>query len=190
MVIDIDAAELDRLNMAPETLDYQNASKIIENALQDTPEYHMIHNSLTHSNCKTYFDMFPGKDSVLIFLRFASRAPWYFAFESIENVIACADNLPDSTISSLYYTEDNIGCMLEHELYDEFSGKYILVVYPSGEELQDGTFFPQELSCGTLCNALLEYGLPLYAGEDYVLHLREHAGVIAEGNAINKLRQL
>ena len=106
------------------------------------------------------FEIFAGKDSILVIAWDRSRTPYCFAFESFEDMISAVSECPQDQNSKLI-------------CYNEM---YILTLYPEkGEEL---------------CPALYEFGEMLGNTEGFVLHIEEQGEEVITTNAVNMLKKL
>ena len=149
LVIYIKGDELKELPASPHEITTNEAANILRLALGATYD---------QSWESVYFELFPGRDSLLLFALQHSGNPSYFTFKSIEPLISAAKACPPGLISYLTYIDDN----------------YILIVYP-----WNGEYPP---------NALSEYGEELSRPAHYALHLSEHSNVIAGPTALDELK--
>jgi hypothetical protein len=149
LVIYLADEDVKRLPAAPSQMTTSEAAELLRCALGSTydPSWDSV-----------YFEMYPGRDSLLLFAMQHSGTPSYFTFDSVEELIAAAEACPPGLISYLSYMGDT----------------YVLVVYPwSGEQLP----YP-----------LYEYGTEFIRPSAFALHLSEHSGVIAGPAALDELR--
>lgn len=149
LVIYIKGEELKNLPASPHDITTNEAADILREALG--PTYDQSWESV-------YFELFPGRDSLLLFALQHSGTPSFFMFNSIEPLISAAKVSPPGLISYLTYIEDS----------------YILIVYP-----WNGEHTPRVLS---------EYGEELARPAHFSLHLSEHSKVIAGPTALDELR--
>ncbi|SHI22727.1 hypothetical protein SAMN02745823_03634 [Sporobacter termitidis DSM 10068] len=148
LVIYLDSDEVKNLPAPPCEITTDEASDILRLALGST--YDQGWESV-------YFELFPGRDSLLLFALQHSGNPYYYVFPGIEPLIAAAAACPSGLISYLTYIGDT----------------YILIVYP-----WNGEYPPQ---------VLYEYGEELTRPAHYALHLSEHSTVIAGPTALDEL---
>ena len=146
----IDQPELDTLGLSPESVGCQEAHKILSRALTDRA----IKNWEAAE-----MEVFPGRDSVLLFARRKSEKPWYFRFEDSECMICAALLCPSGIPSALTASPDG----------------YILTVYPL-----EGDKPPSVLS---------EYGDLLHIEPELSLHYAEQGGNIIRHYALDTLKQ-
>ena len=115
---------------------------------------------LGYPNWENYcLEIFPGRDSFLLFATAYSGKPYFYVFENIEILICASKVCPPGLISSVTY-------------YNE---KYILTVYTYNNDVPPGV--------------LSEYGMPLDAPAEYAFHLEEHGKSIACNHALNLFRE-
>jgi hypothetical protein len=105
-----------------------------------------------------YFELFPGRDSLLLFALQHSGSPSFFTFGSIEPLISAARDCPQGLISYLTCIND----------------AYILIVYPWHGDSPPAVLF--------------EYGEELCLPALYALHLSEHSRVLAGPTALDELK--
>lgn len=149
LVIYLKGEELNDLPAPPRELTTNEAEVILRQALGSTYD---------KSWESVYFEMFPGRDSLLLFALQHSGSPTYYEFESIEPLISAACVCPPGLISYLTHTDD----------------AYLLIIYPWQNQQP-----PRVLS---------EYGEELTKSPYYSLHLSEHSKVIAGPMALDELR--
>jgi hypothetical protein len=149
LVIYIKGEELKALPASPQDITTDEAADILRLALGSTYD---------DSWESVYFELFPGKDSLLLFALQHSGSPSYFAFGSIEPLISVAKACPSGLISYLTCEND----------------AYILIVYPWNSDSPP--------------KVLYEYGEELRRPTHYALHLSEHSRVIAGPTALDALR--
>lgn len=149
LVIYIKGEELKQLPASPYEITTNEASDILRLALGSTYD---------DSWESVYFELFPGRDSLLLFALQHSGSPSYFTFGSIEPLILAAKACPSGLISYLTYNQD----------------RYILIVYPWNSD------FPPKV--------LFEYGEGLDRPTHFALHLSEHSSVLAGPTALDELR--
>ena len=106
------------------------------------------------------FEIFAGKDSLLVIAWDKSRTPYCFAFDSFEDMISAVSECPPDHNSKLI----------------RYNKMYVLAVYPEkGEQL---------------CPALFEFGEMLGNTEGFVLHIEEQGEEVITTNAVNMLKKL
>ena len=107
-----------------------------------------------------YFELYPGKNDVLVFIRFASGRTEFFSFQDFEILLTavkeCSDTLPAELIN--------------------LENTYILAISP-----WEGDAIPA---------SLFEFGEKLPYPPAYLYHLREHGNIIIKNYAIGRLKQL
>jgi len=140
----IEGAELREHNIEAENIDLKQAARLLETAGWEIAE----------------FEIFAGRDSVLLFAWEKPTSPHSFEFDTIEDLLSAASKCPPDYCSKLIYD----------------GSCYILTVYTGKDELP--------------CPALFEYGWPLELSEEYLLHLYEQYRPIILSGAVDKLRQL
>lgn len=148
LLIYLSGEDVKMLPAAPSEITTADAANILRNALGPT------YDTGWESVC---FELFPGRDSLLLFALQHSGIPSFFAFPDCEGLIAAAKTCPPGMISYLTYSED----------------AYILIVYPWGSERPPYSLF--------------EYGSELIRPAAYALHLSEHSNVIAGPDALDTL---
>ncbi len=150
LFLSLDASELAARRLTPEAVTAPVAADLTRDALRrlgrTAPDGMLL-------------DLFPGRESLLIFARFENRYRRYFVFPELEDLIAAARSSPPGIPSRLFYIE----------------GAYVLAVAARERD----ALFP----------ALEEYGKSLDVGAGYLCHLREHGRELASGNALDALRQ-
>lgn len=149
LVIYIKGDELRKLPAAPSEITTTEAADILRCALGQTYD---------QSWESVYFEVYPGKDSLLLFALQHSGNPTYFEFMTIEPLIDAAKACPSGIISYLTCIND----------------MYVLIVYP-----WNGEYPPK---------ALYEYGQELSRPPHYALHLSEHSKVLSGPAALDELR--
>lgn len=149
IVIYLTGDDVKRLPVAPHEITTVEASDILRQALGPT---------YNHSWESVYFELFPGRDSLLLFALQHAGSPYFFTFTNIEPVISAAKASPPGLISYLTYLGDT----------------YYLIVYP-----WNGEYPPHVLN---------EYGQELRLPAQFSLHLSEHSNVIAGPSALDTLR--
>ena len=149
LVIHLNSDEIKQLPAPPSAITTVEAADILRQALGATfdPSWESV-----------YFEVFPGRDSLLLFALQHSGSPSFFTFLSIEPLISASQACPPGLISYLTYIGDT----------------YILIVYPWNGE------FPPKV--------LYEYGEELIRPSYYSLHLSEHSNVISGPTALDELR--
>ncbi|NLA87570.1 MAG: adaptor protein MecA [Clostridiales bacterium] len=148
IVIYIKGEELKQLPAPPQDITTAEAADILRLALGTTYD---------DSWESVYFELFPGRNSLLLFALQHSGRPSYFTFDSIETLISAAKACPSGLISYLSYINDT----------------YILIVYP-----WNGDCPPQ---------ILFEFGDELNRPSHFALHLSEHSRVLAGPAALDEL---
>ena len=146
LVIYLDSGDIERMHVSPHDLTQSEAEEILRNTLGD-----MRWND-------AYLEVFPGRDSMLFFVRARSGNPQFFRFDNIELLISAAKSCPEGVISFLTYNDK----------------AYMLTVHTwNGEEAPA---------------ALYEFGEPMEYHPDYSLHLLEHSCILAGPTALDTLR--
>lgn len=151
IVIYLKGEELKNLPTSPHDITTNEAADILRLALGSTYD---------QSWESVYFELFPGRDSLLLFALQHSGNPSFFTFGSIEPLISAARACPPGLISYLTYIDQ----------------MYILIVYP-----WHGAQHPRVLS---------EYGEELSRPAYFSLHLSEHSKVIAGPTALDELQSV
>lgn len=105
------------------------------------------------------FEVYPGRDSLLLFAQQHSGNPYYFSFPDIELLIAASRACPPGLLSYLTYLDDD----------------YILIVYPWNDDMPP--------------HALWEFGTELILPALFSIHLSEHSRVLTGPSAIDKIRR-
>lgn len=149
LVIYIKGEELKQLPTSPQNITTDEAADILRLALGSTYD---------DSWESVYFELFPGRDSLLLFALQHSGSPSYFTFGGIEPLISAAKACPSGLISYLTCMGDT----------------YILIVYP--------------WNGGGPPHVLFEYGEALDRPTHFALHLSEHSRVIAGPTALDELK--
>lgn len=140
----IEGTELREHNIEAENIDLKQAASLLETAGWEITE----------------FEIFAGRDSVLLFAWEKPTIPHSFEFDNIEDMLLAALRCPQDYSSKLIHDGN---C-------------YILTVYTARDE--------------TPCPALFEYGWPLELSEDYLLHIYEQYEPIILSGAVDKLKSL
>jgi len=140
----IEGSELREHNIEADNIDLKQAASLLETAGWEVTE----------------FEIFAGRDSVLLFAWEKPTSPHSFEFDNIEDMLSAAIQCPPDYSSKLIY--DGI--------------RYILTVYTAREEPP--------------CPALFEYGWPLELSEEYLLHLYEQYVPIILSGAVDKLKSM
>jgi hypothetical protein len=149
LVIYLNGDEIKQLPAPPCQMTTVEASALLRQALGATYD---------QSWESVYFEIFPGRESLLLFALQHSGSPSYFTFSGIEPLISAARVCPPGMISYLASANDT----------------YILIVYPLNGE------YPPKI--------LHEFGEELVRPAHYALHLSEHSSVIAGPTALDELR--
>ncbi len=149
LVIYLKGEELKSLPATPHDITTNEAADILRLALGSTYD---------QSWESVYFELFPGKDSLLLFALQHSGTPTFFTFGGIEPLIGAARACPPGLISYLTYIEET----------------YILIVYPWNGESPPGV--------------LSEYGEELSRPAHFSLHLSEHSKVLSGPTALDELK--
>jgi len=100
----IDSKELDEMGLRPDEIGQQEAGQLLKKALDDS--------SLKQWKAAE-MEVYPGKDSILLFVRRKSTKPFHFVFNDFEALISASEfcqELPSSLI--------------------DLNGKYLLTVFP------------------------------------------------------------
>jgi len=140
----IEGPELRKHNIEADNIDLKQAVDLLESAGWEVTE----------------FEIFAGKDSVLLIAWEKPTAPHSFEFDNLEDLLSAALQCPQDYSSKLIHDGD---C-------------YILTVYTAKDEPP--------------CPALYEYGRPLELSEDYLLHIYEQYEPIILSGAVDKLKKL
>lgn len=140
----IEGSELRRHNIEADNIDLKQAVDLLETAGWEITE----------------FEIFAGRDSVLLFAWEKPTLPHSFEFDNLEDMLLAALQCPPDYNSKLIYDGT---C-------------YILTVYTAKDE--------------SPCQALFEYGRPLELSEDYLLHIYEQHDPIISSGAVDKLKKL
>lgn len=106
------------------------------------------------------FEVYAGKDSLLVIAWDRSSTPHCFAFGTFEEMVSAASECSENQNSKLIY----------------YNNTYVLAVYPPKGEQP--------------CPALSEFGEILGNTEGYLLHLEEHGEKVIAANAITMLKRL
>ncbi len=106
------------------------------------------------------FELFAGRDSVLLIAWDRTLKPYSFAFDSFEEMLSAVSDCEPDHLSRL-------NC---------FGGQYILTVYPAKNRQP--------------CNSLYEFGEFVCSSEGFALHLEEHGETIIAKNAVGALKKL
>jgi hypothetical protein len=149
LVIYLKGEEIKTLPAPPYEITTTEASEILRLALGSTYD---------QSWESAYFELFPGRDSLLLFALRHSGSPSFFTFNSIEPLISAAKACQAGLITYLTYINDT----------------YILIVYPWNGECPP--------------HVLFEYGDELDRPALFSLHLSEHSKVICGPTALDELR--
>jgi hypothetical protein len=149
LMIYLTGEDVKKLPAAPSEITTTDAAEILRNALGPT------YDTSWDSVC---FELYPGRDSLLMFALQHSGIPSFFMFPDCEGLISAAQACPPGLISYLTYADEN----------------YILIVYPWNGERPPYVLF--------------EYGTELIRPASYALHLSEHSNVIAGPNAMDMMR--
>ena len=103
-------------------------------------------------------EIFPGREGVLLFLRFEAEKPVFFSFCSLEPLLdavrACRADMPARL--------------------DRFDGVYILTLYPQADSGAAEVFG--------------EFGARLPYPDGFAAHMREHGRMLIESDALRVLR--
>lgn len=151
MVIYIKGDELNMLPTAPCKITTTEAADILRRALGQTYD---------QSWESVYFEVYPGRDSLLLFALQHYGNPAFFSFMSIEQLIDAAKACPSGIISYLTCIND----------------MYILIVYPWNGE------YPPKV--------LYEFGQELNRPPNFSLHLSEHSTVLSGPAALDEMRSI
>ena len=150
VVIYLQGDDIKKLPASPQELTTAQASRILRMALGTTYD---------QSWERVCFELYPGRDSLLLFALQHSDSPYYFAFSDIEPLISVAQVCPPGLISYLTYIDDG----------------YILIIYPMHGEMPP--------------YVLWEYGSILNHPAPFTFFLSEHGKVIAGPYAIDRIRR-
>ncbi len=150
LMIYMEGEELEQLPSDPRELTADQASGILKAALGPT------YDPSWDSAC---FELFLGRDTLLLFALQHSGAPSYFTYKSIEQIIAAAAAAPPGIVSYLTHIDDT----------------YLLIVYPP-----DGCRPTPVLG---------EFGTALSRHAFYALHVYEHGTIIDGPTALDTLRE-
>lgn len=140
----IEGPELRKHNIEADNINLKQAVNLLETAGWEVTE----------------FEIFAGRDSVLLIAWEKPVAPHSFEFDNIEDLLLAALRCPQDYSSKLIHD----------------GSCYILTVYSAKDELP--------------CPALYEYGRPLELSEDYLLHIYEQYEPIILTGAVDKLKEL
>ncbi len=149
VVIYLEGDDMKELPAAPNDLTTAQASSILRSALGSTYDTNWE---------RVCFEMYPGRDSMLLFALQHSDSPAYFAFADIESIISASRVCPAGIVSYLTYMEDS----------------YILIVYPLNGE------YPPYV--------LWEYGTALSRPASFSYYLSEHGKVLAGPYALDRIQ--
>ncbi len=148
VVIYLKGDDMKRLPASPRDITTAQATGILRSALGATYD---------QSWERVCFELYPGRDSLLLFALQHSDSPYYFAFSGIEPLISAALSCPPGIISYLTYLGEN----------------YILIIYPLNGESPP--------------YVLWEYGAALSRPSSFSVYLSEHGKVIAGPYALDRL---
>ena len=148
VVIYLKGDDIKELPAAPHDITTAQASRILRSALGATYD---------QSWERVCFELYPGRDSLLLFALQHSDSPYYFAFSSIEPIISASKACPPGIISYITYIDDG----------------YILIIYPMHGEMPP--------------YALWEYGTALSHPASFSVYLSEHGKVIAGPYALDRM---
>lgn len=140
----IEGPELRKHNIEADNIDIKQAVGLLETAGWEVTE----------------FEIFAGRDSVLLFAWEKPTSPRSFEFDNLEDLLLAALQCPPDYSSKLIHDGE---C-------------YILTVYTAKDE--------------SPCRALFEYGRPVELSEDYLLHLYEQYAPIILSGAVDKLKKM
>lgn len=148
VVIYLEEEDMKKLPDPPQNITTTQAARLLRSALGDTYD---------QSWERVCFELYPGRDSMLLFALQHSDNPSYFMFTDIEPVISAAQACPPGIISYLTYMDDS----------------YILIVYPINGE------YPPYVLC--------EYGTAISRPSSFSVYLFEHGKLIAGPYALDKI---
>lgn len=146
----IEGNELTERGVSPETLSLEQAAEFLEAALDEMgrPVWENV-----------VIELFPGRDSVLLFARRRGGSPAFFAFDKIEPLISVSSCLDSDIPARLTYID----------------GSYILTVCPWEGEPVPSAFY--------------EFGTEIKVSARYELHLREHGEEIIGDFALSVIKE-
>ncbi len=148
VVIILKGEDMKKLPASPDDMTTDQASYILRAALGATYDQNWE---------RVCFEMYPGRDSMLLFALQHSGSPSYFSFTGIEPVISAARACPPGLLSYLTYLDES----------------YILILYPL-----HGEHPPY---------ALWEYGTALSRPASFSFYLSEHSKIIAGPYALDRI---
>lgn len=146
----IGSDELNELGLTPDGVGQQEATQLLKEALND--------NSLGQWEAAE-LEVYPGKDSLLLFVRRKAATPYYYIFENIDAVISACLLCPEGLPSSLAVMGD----------------EYLLTIYPF-----EGDTPPSILS---------EFGEVRSMSQCYALHCGEQGEMIVREGAIETFKK-
>jgi len=149
MSLYITEAELRTYRLTPDTIGQEDAMRLLKLALMETQ-----FNRWEAAELEVY----PGKDSVLLFARRKSGVPKHFFFATFEPLVQAAHLAPELLPSSLARTEDG----------------YVLTIYPYEGDRPPAVFY--------------EYGEPLTGAPCLPAHWTEQGQMLITNSAIACLR--
>jgi len=149
MSLYITKAELRTYHLTPDTIGREDAMSLLKLALKET---HLDRWEAAE------LEVYPGKDSVLLFARRKSGVPQHFFFAAFETLVQAAHLAPDLLPSSLARTE----------------GGYVLTVYPYEGDRPPAVFY--------------EYGEPITGAPCLPSHWMEQGQMLIATSALACLR--
>jgi len=148
LALEFEASELSGEGMSPQSVNGEQALTLLRRVLPD--------NEVLEG---AELEVFCGRNSLLLFAKLCVGAPLFFEFQSFEDLLAAAFEMPDNTVSSLI----------------RFAGRYILVI-----KIKDRQRIPA---------ALWEFGKGLAFPQYAELHLREHGTELIPYFAVSFLKE-
>ncbi|MGL5513947.1 MAG: hypothetical protein ACRDBM_12025 [Sporomusa sp.] len=148
----IDSDELSELGLSPDSIGQQEASELLKKALDDR--------AIKQWDAAE-MEVYPGKDSLLLFVRRKSAKPYYYIFTDLECLITACSVCRPMPSSLLCCPEDE--------------GSYLLTVFPL-----EGDNPPAILS---------EFASQVELSPYQAIHYDEQSEYILSHNAIAVIRQ-
>ena len=145
----ISGAELKIRNIALDDVEKMEKGKLLElfsPQLGDEDGRHAV------------LEIFPGREGVLLFLRFGAEKPVFFSFGSLDTLLDAVGECREDMPARL----------------DCFDGVYILTLYPRAGS--------------TAADAFGEFGVRLPYPDGFSAHMREHGRTLIESDALRVLR--
>ena len=146
----ISGAELKIRNIAPDHLEKMEKKELLELFSPQLKEA---------EGRQATLEIFPGREGVLLFLRFAAEKPVFFAFSSL-----------DPLLDAVSECRENMPARLDH-----FGGAYILTLFPGADS--------------AAADAFGEFGARLPYPEGFFSHMCEHGRMLIVTDALLVLRR-